>query len=367
MAAKDAMLKLETRALKYGYSNARARAMKGLLLPESFLEELIRVGSIEGMVELLQKTGYKNDLAQASVGYGGSSLIEAAGARNFAAAVRKLLQFTPKSDQAALKALLIRWDLTNLKTLMHAKRLRKSYEDVRHYLFDVGGMDEEDFKRIMKADEGGIIREIGRTEVGQKMLAIGTREMTKQSRESFSNAIRNLDTFMQMETIIDAYIYMFMGKALAQVGGSDVIYIRNVIRKEIDAKNVMIIERLKRHNVPKEKVLGSLLKGGTLDEQMIAKIMDAKDIPAVVAVVKTKFQKLELKADKMSLTDLEIAFEKSIAAQKAVSFHRSILSFGVIVGFLLLKEEEINNIRKIAKGKEFKMPEDEVRDMLVIP
>lgn len=366
MAAKSGMLKLETRALKYGYSNARARAMKGLLLPQSFLEELIRVGTIDGMAELLQKTGYKNELAQASVSYSGSALIEAAAARNFAATVRKLIWLTPKSDQVALKALLIRWDLTNLKTLMHAKRLKKSYEDVKHYLFDVGGMDDEDFKRIMKADEGSIIKEIGRTEVGQKMLAIGTMEMTKQSRESFANAMRNLDTFMQMETIIDAYIYMFMDRALAQVGGSDVTYIRNVIRKEIDAKNVMIIERLKRHNVPKERVLGSLLKGGTLDEQTITSIMEAKDIQGAVAVVKPKFHKLELKAEKMSLTDLEIAFEKSIAAQKAVSFHRSVLSLGVIVGFLLLKEEETNNIRKIAKGKEFRMSEDEVRDMLVI-
>ena len=57
---------------------------------------------------------------------------------------------------------------------------------------------------------------------------------------------------------------------------------------------------------------------------------------------------------------------KSIAAQKLASFHRSILSVGVILGFLLIKEEEISNLRKIAKGKEFNLPENDVRDMLVI-
>jgi vacuolar-type H+-ATPase subunit C/Vma6 len=36
------------------------------------------------------------------------------------------------------------------------------------------------------------------------------------------------------------------------------------------------------------------------------------------------------------------------------------------VGFLLLKEEEINNLRKIAKGKEFRMSEEDVREMLVV-
>ncbi|MBS3068651.1 hypothetical protein J4450_08145 [Candidatus Micrarchaeota archaeon] len=45
---------IESRALKYGYSNARVRGMKGLLLKPAFLDELIKVRSIDAMVELLQ-------------------------------------------------------------------------------------------------------------------------------------------------------------------------------------------------------------------------------------------------------------------------------------------------------------------------
>jgi V/A-type H+-transporting ATPase subunit C len=157
-----------------------------------------------------------------------------------------------------------------------------------------------------------------------------------------------------------------MDHALAEVGGSDVSQIRELLRREIDAKNVLIVERLKKHNTSKEKIIGSLIKGGTLGEPAIQKLIEAKDLHTVVNIIKPKFRQLELKAEKLKLTDLEIALEKSIAAQRMLAFHTTVLSVGVIVGFLLLKEEEINNIRKIAKSKEFNIPESEVHEMLVV-
>jgi V/A-type H+-transporting ATPase subunit C len=364
--AKISLPKIESRSLKYGYSNARVKAMKGLLLKTSQLDEMIKVSTVQGMVELLHKTGYKNELAAASVDYSGSALVELAASRNFAKIVRKLVKLTPKEEQNVLRALLIRWDLLNLKSIMHAKRLKKTYEEVRPYLFDVGGLNEEDFKRIMKADEANIMRELRRTELGERMLSIGTANLSLRMKESFTNALRSLDRFLQMETIIDAYIYLFMDHALSEIGGSEVNQIRELLKMEIDAKNVLIIERLKKHNTSKEKIVNSLLKGGKLSDPMIQKLIDAKDLQAVVSVIKPKFRQLELKSEKLKLTDLEIALEKSIAAQKLIAFHTTVLSAGVIIGFLLLKEEEINNIRKIAKCKEFNVPESEVHEMLVV-
>jgi V/A-type H+/Na+-transporting ATPase subunit C len=358
--------RIESRALKYGYSNARVKAMKGLLLRGGSMDEMVRVQSIEGMVELLQRTGYKQDLADASVTYGGSALIEAAASRNFSRTAKKLIRITPQSDRKALEALLIRWDLLNLKTLMHAKRIKRTYDEVRPYLFEIGGLREEDFKRIMKADEGSLMRELRRTDIGQKMLSIGTGQLSRQMKDKFTNALRSLDTFLQMETIIDAYIYLFMDQVLSEVGGKDVSDVREILRKEIDAKNILIIERLKKHGAAREKIMGSLIRGGTMSEALITKFIEAKDLHAVLAIAKPKFRGIELKGEKAGLADLEIAFEKSITGQKARAFHRAILSVGVVIGFLLLKEEEMNNLRKIAKGKAFGLPESEVRAMLVV-
>lgn len=128
---------IESRALKYGYSNARVKAMKGFLLKQSTLDDLIRAGSVEAMMELLQKTTYKGSFSDASVRYAGSELVELAAAKSFADTVQKLIRIAPKSDKQVLRALLIKYDLLNLKTMMHAKSLGKTYEEVRPDLVPV--------------------------------------------------------------------------------------------------------------------------------------------------------------------------------------------------------------------------------------
>jgi vacuolar-type H+-ATPase subunit C/Vma6 len=99
---------------------------------------------------------------------------------------------------------------------------------------------------------------------------------------------------------------------------------------------------------------------------MIAKLIDAKDMSATLSLLRHRFPRMEVKGEGISLPELEAALDRSIASQKAHAFARSILSVGVVLGLLLLKEEEVNNLRKIAKGKEFRMSESDVRATLVV-
>jgi V/A-type H+-transporting ATPase subunit C len=245
------------------------------------------------------------------------------------------------------------------------RRTRKSYDEVKHNLFEVGGLDEEDFKRILRADANSLINELRRTSIGQRMLS-ARGKIGRELREGLS-ARGGSEAAARAEGAIDAYIYLFMDSVLAEVGGKEIAQIREVLKSEVDAKNMMIIERLKQRGIPRERIRACLIEGGKLGEQTINTLMDAKDLSATMSIVKQRYPKLELKAEgKATLPELEVAFEKSIAARKAMTFYSSVLSVGVILGFLLLKEEEVNILRKIAKGKEFHMPENEVRSMLVV-
>ncbi|MFH1394072.1 MAG: V-type ATPase subunit [Candidatus Micrarchaeota archaeon] len=358
--------KIESRALKYGYANARVKGMKGLLIDQPTLEELVKVRTVDGMIELLQRTHYKGHFVKGSVSYSGSALVELAAGRSFLHSVEKLKSFTPKDSRPAIQALLRKWGLVNLKTLIHAKRLGKTYEEVKPYLFPVGGITEADFERIMRANDREIFREVRHTELGAEMLASSTMLFSKQMRDTFNNALKSMNMFMQMETIMDAYIYLLMDKALSEVGGTEIQSIRKIMKLEIDAKNILIVERMKKHGYEAGKIRSALIRGGTLRESFVAKLLEAKDTGATVALIRSKFRRLQLKEGDTSLVGLEIALEKALAAEKVSSFHRSILSLGVILGFLLLKEEEMNNLRKIAKAKEFNLPEAEVKEMLVI-
>ncbi|MBI2079421.1 V-type ATPase subunit [Candidatus Micrarchaeota archaeon] len=352
---------LESRALKYGYSNARVKAMKGLILKPSTLEEMVKVATIDAMIELLQRTNYKDDFTSLSISYKGSDLVELALTAHFAKIIRSTLKFIPKSDKLYLQALLKRVDLLNLKTLINAKRTGKQFKDIRPYLIPAGSLSEVELERI--ANSENIVQELRRTALGHEIFELSTKLFTRQALESFKQAVKSSDTIFQIQTLLDLYLYSYLNYALAS-SKPDILVFRKLFRNEIDIKNIVIIERLKGRGIDKSSINTYLIKGGRLPESTLQRLIDTDDLDKTVEIINSKLPIKLLQAPKTTV-ELEISLERALAAQKLRIFYRSTLSVGTILGFLLLKEEELNNIRKIAKGKEYGLSETKIRETLI--
>ena len=96
-------------------------------------------------------------------------------------------------------------------------------------------------------------RELRKTELGAKMLNLVPGGGHKQ------------DAIAKLEVAADSEVYTIMDRALAGTCNQDVAPIRRLLKKEADARNIMIIERLKLHGTPRDRIEASLLHGGTLD------------------------------------------------------------------------------------------------------
>ncbi len=140
------------KAAKYGYSNARVSAMKSLLLKKEFLQELARVRSVDAVVEMLERTDYKDNLVKFSLNYHGSDLVQIASSLHFAGVVEKLGRITPEDDRKAFNVVLTKWDIVNAKTILNAKRIGKRYEDVAPFIIPIGSFTEGEVKGML---EGG--------------------------------------------------------------------------------------------------------------------------------------------------------------------------------------------------------------------
>jgi V/A-type H+-transporting ATPase subunit C len=355
------------RALKYGYSNARVKGMKGLLLKKSELDELLKVKNIDAVVELLQRTHYREELAKLSLLHRGSTLVELAAGSQFAKVAKKVLTMAPSDDRKVVEALLKRWDVLNLKTVVGARRAGKKWEEVRSFLVPVGSLSVSQMEMIFQADDRTLLEQIRRTDFGKDMLAESSSLLTADAMAIFRGGFSSMDGFLQLQVVLDAYAYAYVEKHLAS-DTKDAKSIKALFRKEIDAKNVAIVERLKARGTQKEKIKSYVIRGGTLNDAAINALIEAKDFAAVLGIASKKLTGLEgEKADRIKdLPALEIALEKALTLEKVRTFYRSILSIGTLLGFLLLKEEELHNLRKIAKGKEFNLPEEKLRETLVI-
>ncbi|MFH2105965.1 MAG: V-type ATPase subunit [Candidatus Micrarchaeota archaeon] len=357
----------ENRAMKYGYSNARVKCMKGLFLKPGFLDELIKVKSIPAMAELLERTNYKEDLTALSLKYHGSELIELAARKHFSRVVKKVISFTPRGDKKIVEGLLKRWDLLNLKIILNGVQKGKRFEDMKDKIFPLGLMSVKHFEKISNSTVDTFFDAIKSSSFGKEILSVSSQYFNKRMFEAFKDTLKKGDQFTQIQVLLDVYGYMIAEKYLA-LSTMDISKIRGLLRNEIDAKNILIIERLKtRKKYDANAIREHLIVGGSLRSQLVNEIINSKNLSTTAVLLSKKFRGFVLPSkDNMSLVDLEVALEKAIAYEKLKVFSNSVLSVGVILGFLLLKEEEIKNLGKIAMAKEFGFSENETKDMLVV-
>jgi len=139
-------ISFSTSASRYGYSNARVYGMMGLLLTKADMEDLIRVKTIAGMFELLQRTAYKEDMTRLESD--DPTAIEAGTVKHFSRIIRKIISFTPKDDLPALKALIKRWVFLNLNIILNAKRSGVPFSSIRDHLFDLPELRIVDAQRL---------------------------------------------------------------------------------------------------------------------------------------------------------------------------------------------------------------------------
>lgn len=347
-----------SRALQYGYSNARVKAMKGLILPPSLLAELVRVPTVGGMVEMLQRTHYREELGDLALRYQGAQLVELSAQRRYIKLAQKVLRICPSRDRAVLLAILKKWDLLVLRMILNARQTGKKLADIQPYITPVSPGLRADFERIAVAEDP--LAAFRKTLLGQEILKSGmSGNLANRSRKLAAGSA----TWGSIQQKLERYAYTYPIQTLLQFSGPDIARVSAVLRKEVDIRNAIAIEKLKRRGMPATEIRSNLIEGGSLAPKALSTLAQSKTPEASVAVLRSHFRQPDLPSD--SLPSLETALEKVLAKEKLRAFHRSILSIGTLMGALLVLEEEVHNLRKIAKGKEFGLPEDEVRSMLV--
>lgn len=349
------------RASIYGYSNARVSSMKGLLLKKEMLLEMARMRSVDAVVEMLERTYYKDNLTKFSMRHHGSELVQVAGLKHFAQVAEKLRRITPSSDREAFEIMLMKWAIVNAKIVLHARYAGRKYEDVAPFLMPLGLLDQEDAKALFEGRGEALFMKFVRTRLGKQIVESGAVSSTEIEKLFLNMGSAEL---IRLETLLDTFYYsLYAGNpAFAR---KDLEPIAKIFAKEIDLKNASIIARLKQHGIGDAKTMEKyLIPGGQKKPGAFDAMISAQGAPEALKLAAKMFGLRSVPADAV---ELEAMLGRSLAQAKLDAFYRSELSVGVIFGFLFLKEEEINNIRKIAVGKEFGTPEKEIEGMLVFP
>lgn len=335
----------------YAYTIPRVRAMKSRLLPKETYPRLMNM-SIDEITRFIGESGYREDVDELAMSYEGVDLLEHSLNRNLSVTFRKLLNISEGEVNFLISEYLREYDIWNIKTILRGKYCQASVDEIMESLVAGGTFTYTFLSSLAAKDTEGVISAFEETE--------------------YHSILKDFDgtNLAVIENQLDKLYYSHM---FAIAGGSrskDRKLFGKFIRLGIDVKNLMILFRLKQADIRDPKMMELMIEGGfELEIKDIEKLMPLSLDEFIREIDRYSFWKEIsdiVNPDMTSLMDVETRL-KRYRLRSASSFsHVYPLSIVPIMDYVLTKQNEVNNLRIIVRGKNAKLSDEVIREQLVI-
>ncbi len=336
--------------VKYAYITGRVRAMKTKLIPNEMYARMLNM-DVPEIARYLEETQYKEEIDALAKDYSGAELIEHATFANLAKTYRKLLEVSIDEPQFLILEYLRRWDVWNIKTILRGKFYGASDSEIMKYIVPAGELDRDFLEGLAKKDS---INDV-----------IAAFEGT-----DFAEALSKYDGkfLASVENALDKLYYFRMERAVGgtlSVGGGLLL---KYVRREIDIRNLITLFRMNKAGIEASIVQENLIPGGKLGEELsrmagqpytdFIRGLEGYPFWSAISDVAT--------ADLDGVSRIEARLKAYLIryAWSLSNYHP--LSILPVLGYIVTKETEVANIRKIVRGKEAGLPNDLIEEQLVV-
>lgn len=349
-------------ATDYGYPNARIRAMKSLLFRRPFYEKLLMMSDLHEVATTLGKTDYGRDMDQAMIKYGGIKGFDEALRTNVMRTFRKILKFMDGEARELVSILTGRWDIANLKTILRGKNIGASSEDIISSLVPAGALDDMTLNELARQPE---IRQC------IDLMATWRMSYAGPLTEAFPEYAKKR-SMTALELALDRAYYE---NAFEKLRGRsmNVALVREVLLREIDLTNIMTALQVVKDEIePAESDRFFILGGREIDVKRLQSLVRKATVEDVVyGLHDTSYgsmlqKQLETFFATGSLVRIERSLEEFAVKRGIKMFRGDPLSIALIIGYIWAKYNEVINLRIIARGKLVEMPEEKIREALVL-
>ena len=334
------------------YVNARVHGMSSHLIQVHGFERLIAQTSVEGIINELEKTPYRDDIVEGKAIYPGMSCLEYALQKNLAKTYNKIFGLVKEEKPARyITIFLKKWDVQNIKTILRGKNIQAPSEEILSCIVPAGTLDETTLLELVKQpDVRAVVDLMATWKIGYAL------PLTRHIGEFFERRETAL-----LEFALDEYYYSQALEVLKGHSEDDRI-VRTFIGTEIDVRNLKTSLVMRRDNVTTEDARRYLLKGGKeLKPGFFTEFLQAKTIQDALDLLEpTSYGFLSSRRNDypVKLSDLEKDLDHFLTRKGIGMFRGDPFSFTVTIGYLYAKLNEITNIRIIARCRESGMPDE---------
>lgn len=317
----------------YSYINTRVRIMRTKLLDGRALESALVAGSYQEFLRVLTEVeGLAANMRETTGEQAGLPELDQALSQNLFATTQKVLGFADGDAKKEIQALLMKWDLVNLKTIARGIVSGRGAETIMAGLIPGGTIKPAALQVAAQATD---------LQSAAAAVAVSGHPLAKAMRDGAA-AYGASSRLLDLEVALDQGYYKY---ALSVARNTS---LRRYLTREIDITNALIARNSKGQ--PLDPNL--FVAGGSYDAGGYSRLSggDAGGNADVAAIL-----------DAPSLEEAEVAARNALDKAARSTAAGDPEGVGVILDFLRRKEMEIAKLRLIGRGKFYDLPAEQLR------
>jgi len=349
---------------QYSSSFGRLQSISVNFLSKDFMQNLLKANDVNEMIKMLESTWYGQEIKKAASVYHGTELLEVALNRHLVEINKILLEATPFNGKNAVRAYLSKWDNYNIELILSSKSMDRTISETESLLISsrnvpagvsAGNISHDEMKLIL-AESGveGVVNKLAKFGYGVILM-------------KYLDAYQKTGDIAPMMSALHANYFQKLLESLKFFQGDEGM-MRELIRTEIDKKNILTLLKAKESNLDKEMVEKHLVEGGKISTKELLEIFGVKNVIEIVGRIESYFKLTEaLEKYKItnSLIDFEIGITKFINTTYVSKLKNIALSIGTIFYFIINAEHEHENLKRIAYGKRYNLSNEQIGLMLL--
>ena len=329
----------------FNYLNARIRSAKKQLLDKSAYEQLLAM-DLNQIKNWLLDSPRGMDIREGIAAQVGPEGLERGLSKHMERTYRKLLEWAGDDAKPLIEAILRRWDVHNLKTLIRGKFSGASEEELLAACMPACDFTWEE------------LAELARQPTVRDLINIlitwntNLKRPIQKNQEFIAGGQR--EALTALEFALDNYYYE-IGMTHAEELAEDAEPVTYLLNMEADIANILTILRMLNLE-ERDKIKSFLIKGGHLGLGTMQNLIYAPTRGDVLDKLRSTYlgraiAKLEVAQPELS--DVERAFRELVDQFASRAGGDDPLSIGVAVNFIWRKQAEFTNLRLIIKSKAF--------------
>jgi V/A-type H+-transporting ATPase subunit C len=342
----------------YIYVSTRMRVRKASLIPREEYLRMLNMGLPE-ITRFIGETEYKKEIDELASSFSGINLIEVGLSWNLAKEYQEILKITPAGLLRFVQSYLRRWDIQNVLTILRGKIQGVKAGKIKEVLIPAGELDRNVLDRLLAEESPERIVESLKDRRLGPVLSAGLHEALETG------------SFAKLENELYKNLYTQMiSDAKGGIKGGNVFL--NYIQMEIDLRNLMNLFRFRAGNAGGE-IRDMLIPGGkafTVDD--LQRISAIENLDEFIEAAKKKTRAPELVEifgelqQQRSIHEVEVLLTKFELKQMERLSKLYAFSVLPILAYLEMKKYEVANLRAIARGKEYNLPNERIQSYLVM-